>query len=103
MPNGTYVDMCSRLPLADPGKIAVPTIILRGEYDGIAGFDDLMKFFEKLPNADKQFTVMRSEEHKSELPSLMRITYAVFCLQKQNYPNLSNQKKYTLTEIQDPS
>src|SRR3546814_9374474 len=25
----------------------------------------------------------RSEEHTSELPSLMRITYAVFCLKKQ--------------------
>src|SRR3546814_2296661 len=26
----------------------------------------------------------RSEEHTSELPSLMRISYAVFCLQKQH-------------------
>src|SRR3546814_8477241 len=26
----------------------------------------------------------RSEEHKSELQSLMRISYAVFCLTKQN-------------------
>src|SRR3546814_10486341 len=26
----------------------------------------------------------RSEEHTSELPSLMRISYAVFCLKKQN-------------------
>src|SRR3546814_3309129 len=28
----------------------------------------------------------RSEEHTSELQSLMRISYAVFCLQKQNTP-----------------
>src|SRR3546814_6453344 len=28
---------------------------------------------------------LRSEEHTSELPSLMRISYAVFCLQKQNH------------------
>src|SRR3546814_8158824 len=27
----------------------------------------------------------RSEEHTSELQSLMRISYAVFCLKKQNY------------------
>src|SRR3546814_7304788 len=27
---------------------------------------------------------LRSEEHKSELQSLMRISYAVFCLQKKN-------------------
>src|SRR3546814_9515014 len=28
-------------------------------------------------------TWFRSEEHTSELPSLMRISYAVFCLQKK--------------------
>src|SRR3546814_6977594 len=27
----------------------------------------------------------RSEEHRSELQSLMRISYAVFCLQKKKY------------------
>src|SRR3546814_1889953 len=27
----------------------------------------------------------RSEEHTSELQSLMRISYAVFCLKKKNY------------------
>src|SRR3546814_9812457 len=30
-------------------------------------------------------TIFRSEEHTSELQSLMRISYAVFCLTKQNY------------------
>src|SRR3546814_5287983 len=29
--------------------------------------------------------VRRSEEHTSELQSLMRISYAVFCLKKKNY------------------
>src|SRR3546814_4304229 len=29
-------------------------------------------------------TVIRSEEHTSELQSLMRISYAVFCLKKKN-------------------
>src|SRR3546814_3833455 len=33
---------------------------------------------------------IRSEEHTSELQSLMRISYAVFCLKKKNYKNLSN-------------
>ena len=27
----------------------VPTIVMRGEYDGIASFDDLLEFFERLP------------------------------------------------------
>ena len=45
MPNGTYIDMCSKLPVVDPTAITAPTIIMRGEFDGIAGFDDLMNFF----------------------------------------------------------
>ena len=65
MPNGTYIDMCSRLPLVDPEKITVPTIIMRGQYDGIAGFEDLLKFFDRLPNPDKQFTVMAGISHAS--------------------------------------
>src|SRR3546814_4959151 len=33
---------------------------------------------------------IRSEEHTSELQSLMRISYAVFCLKKQNRLNPSH-------------
>ena len=65
VPTGTYVDMCSKLPLCDPAKIPVPTIIMRGEYDGIAGFDDLLEFFRRLPHPDKQFTVMAGISHAS--------------------------------------
>src|SRR3546814_501664 len=32
---------------------------------------------------------IRSEEHTSELQSLMRISYAVFCLKKKNTKNMS--------------
>jgi non-heme chloroperoxidase len=65
VPTGTYVDMCSRLPVVDPAKIAVPTIIMRGQWDGIAGVDDLVEFFKRLPNPDKQFTVMAGISHAS--------------------------------------
>src|SRR3546814_9638530 len=34
----------------------------------------------------------RSEEHTSELQSLMRISYAVFCLKKKNRKNTTNEK-----------
>src|SRR3546814_5040258 len=38
----------------------------------------------------------RSEEHTSELQSLMRISYAVFCLKKKKNNNkLNTQQKYT--------
>src|SRR3546814_1216630 len=33
--------------------------------------------------------VLRSEEHTSELQSLMRISYAVFCLKKKKYEHTS--------------
>jgi pimeloyl-ACP methyl ester carboxylesterase len=65
VPTGTYVDMCANLPVCDPEKITVPTLIMRGEYDGIASLQDLLKFFEKLPNPDKQFVVMPGIAHAS--------------------------------------
>lgn len=65
VPTGTYVDMCSKLPLVDPAKITVPTIVMRGQWDGIASFEDLAKFFEKLPNPDKTFSVMAGISHAS--------------------------------------
>src|SRR3546814_8605918 len=34
---------------------------------------------------------IRSEEHTSELQSLMRISYAVFCLKKKNIQNSNNE------------
>src|SRR3546814_10103880 len=37
----------------------------------------------------------RSEEHTSELQSLMRISYAVFCLKKTKYTNTHNVSHYT--------
>ena len=65
VPTGTYVDMCSKLPLVDPEKIAAATIIMRGQWDGIAGIDDLLEFFKRLPNPDKQFSVMAGISHAS--------------------------------------
>jgi pimeloyl-ACP methyl ester carboxylesterase len=65
VPTGTYVDMCANLPVVDPARITSPTLIMRGEYDGIAGFDDLLAFFKRLPNPDKQFAVMPGIAHAS--------------------------------------
>src|SRR3546814_7671172 len=36
---------------------------------------------------------IRSEEHTSELQSLMRISYAVFCLKKKKNTNKTQQRK----------
>src|SRR3546814_10189377 len=44
------------------------------------------------PSSRSQGDAPRSEEHTSELQSLMRISYAVFCLKKKNttYKNTNN-------------
>ncbi|MEK6710984.1 MAG: alpha/beta fold hydrolase [Nitrospinota bacterium] len=65
IPNGTYHDMCERLPLVDPARIACPVLITRGQYDGIASFGDILEFFRLLPNPDKQLTVMPGIAHAS--------------------------------------
>ena len=65
IPNGTYVDMCSKLPLTDPKKLTMPTIVMRGQWDGIASMEDLLEFFALLPHPDKQFTVMPGISHAS--------------------------------------
>src|SRR3546814_8263990 len=41
----------------------------------------------RVDDVDENGVAKRSEEHKSELQSLMRITYAVFCLKKKNKHN----------------
>src|SRR3546814_1906453 len=44
----------------------------------------------KVVDADLALQALRSEEHTSELQSLMRISYAVFCLKKKNTKNTTN-------------
>jgi len=77
VPTGTYVDMCSRLPVNDPAKLTMPVIIMRGEFDGIASFEDLVDFFNRLPNPDKQFTVMAGISHASFQQINYRMVYHI--------------------------
>ena len=65
VPTGTYIDMCAKLPVVNPEKITVPTIFMRGQWDGIASMEDLIAFFAKLPNPDKHFAVMPGISHAS--------------------------------------
>src|SRR3546814_4781393 len=44
----------------------------------------------------------RSEEHTSELQSLMRISYAVFCLKKKKHTPYNPQNKHTNTHTPTP-
>src|SRR3546814_6358558 len=46
--------------------------------------------------AEGGVAALRSEEHTSELQSLMRISYAVFCLKKKNITHLHQLSCYYL-------
>src|SRR3546814_9392197 len=47
---------------------------------------------KRLQDAQARIDKIRSEEHTSELQSLMRISSAVFCLQKKNNINTTYNK-----------
>src|SRR3546814_5689807 len=57
---------------------------------GAAFFYNIGRRAWRLPDQNG-YTVERSEEHTSELQSLMRISYAVFCLKKKN-KNINKDK-----------
>src|SRR3546814_3169141 len=62
------------------------------------------KISKSLGNVIDPYDLVRSEEHTSELQSLMRISYAVFCLKKKkkkNHHNNSNPNTttYNMTNI----
>ena len=67
IPNGTYLDMVSKLPLVDPLLLACPVLILRAEHDGIATEEDLMAFFARLPHPDKQLVKLGGLAHTALL------------------------------------
>src|SRR3546814_10798449 len=52
-----------------------------------AGIGLLIGLVRERANAEHPIQTARSEEHTSELQSLMRISYAVFCLKKKQKTN----------------
>src|SRR3546814_5861362 len=76
--------VCDDAAIIDDGDAIAQLLgllqIMGGEHDGNAlGIEAPDIVPELLAKLD-----IRSEEHTSELQSLMRISYAVFCLKKQN-------------------
>lgn len=63
IPTGTYLDMTANLPVVDPLRVKSPVLMVRGEYDGIATEEDLLEFFRRLPNLDRQFIVLAGGSH----------------------------------------
>src|SRR3546814_3529888 len=75
------------MQLAGPGVFGPPRdraeamAVLRGAMEAGVNHIDTSDFYG--PHITNQIIRERSEEHTSELQSLMRISYAVFCLKKK--------------------
>jgi pimeloyl-ACP methyl ester carboxylesterase len=66
-PTGPQIDVLTRLPLVDPSRITVPTLMIHGEYDDVADTQGLLPFFAALPNPDKQYVVVPEGGHMLHL------------------------------------
>jgi pimeloyl-ACP methyl ester carboxylesterase len=58
----TFVDFAN-LPILDPLRITVPTMIIFGEYDYFAKEEDLLPFFSQLKTRDKRFVLLPHGGH----------------------------------------
>lgn len=66
-PNGPQIDMTTRLPLVDPAKIPVPTMIIHGQYDDVADAAGLLPFFAALPSPEKRYVIVPDAGHMAHL------------------------------------
>ncbi|HEV8308917.1 MAG TPA: alpha/beta hydrolase [Methylomirabilota bacterium] len=55
--------MSANLPVVDPARVTSPVLLVRGEHDGIATEEDLLEFYRRLPNADRQLVVLPGAAH----------------------------------------
>ena len=63
VPTGNYLDMAAHLPLVDPKKVQSPVLMIRGTYDGNSTNEDLLDFYQQLPNGDRQFVILPHTAH----------------------------------------
>src|SRR3546814_3550311 len=90
IPEGAYVNLGIGLPTKVANYLPADREIFLQSENGLLGMGPAPAAGEEdwdLINAGKQAVTLltggRSEEHTSELQSLMRISYAVFCLKKK--------------------
>src|SRR3546814_3599744 len=74
------------------GPISTGSLKLAGRLDMV---------ISPTPGESYLLLLTRSEEHTSELQSLMRISYAVFCLKKKKIKNNSNTHKKDVTKDEE--
>src|SRR3546814_7068931 len=79
-----HCDLSGLLEAEGPEDRAVPNQDLVTVPSGLEAHDGASESLAELCECDHACASSRSEEHTSELQSLMRISYAVFCLKKKN-------------------
>src|SRR3546814_10781319 len=79
--------------LSDEGRQEPSSVLERRSYDHLQGAG-LADALQELDPRSRRI-VQRSEEHTSELQSLMRSSYAVFCLKKNTHKNDKSIKQHT--------
>src|SRR3546814_3732399 len=87
VPEGRYATLPNgyRIHYLDEGQGPV-VVFLHGSGSGACGYSNFKGNYPALVKAGYRVILpdLRSEEHTSELQSLMRISYAVFCLKYKN-------------------
>jgi pimeloyl-ACP methyl ester carboxylesterase len=66
-PTGPQLDLLTRQPLVDATRMPVPTLMIHGQYDDVADLPGLWPFFQALPHADKQYTMIPDGGHMLHL------------------------------------
>src|SRR3546814_8730027 len=77
---GAWLAYCGQCPVPEIGNVFRRAGI---EFRSVSGWLRQESAWARITQWIKAAHIRRSEEHTSELQSLMRISYAVFCLKKQ--------------------
>lgn len=73
VPSGPQLDMTTGMPMVDPSRILVPTMLIHGQYDDVADAAGLLPFFEQLPDPHKKYVVIPDAGHMMHLQAGHRL------------------------------
>jgi pimeloyl-ACP methyl ester carboxylesterase len=59
--------------MVNPRLVAVPTMLIHGQYDDVADLGGLLPFFEQLPNPHKKYVVIPDAGHMMHLQAGHRL------------------------------
>src|SRR3546814_5970022 len=94
---GTIGVACAFMHVANSPRSGAHSPMNRTAHDPTLWNADLAPSDASQRTWDWRAYAARSEEHTSELQSLMRISYAVFCLKKQKYTHKTHKSTYPCT------